>query len=87
MPFAIAALLQDYLEIMDTVLASLLSDMPDKGDMKSSQAGKALTRHGMWLEQVGRLYKRKEDIPIICYSNTIASSSFTSSSLTQRNKT
>ena len=38
MALAIAALLQDYPEIMDAVLASLLSAMPDKGDMKSSQA-------------------------------------------------
>ena len=63
MPFAIAALLQDYPEIMDAVLASLLSAMPDEGDMKSSQAGKALARHGMWLERVGRMYNKKGGYP------------------------
>ena len=63
MPLAIAALLQDYPEIMDAVLASLLSAMPDEGDMKSSQAGKALARHGMWLERVGRMYNKKGGYP------------------------
>ena len=63
MPLAIAALLQDYPEIMDAVLASLLSAMPDEGDMKSSQAGKALVRHGMWLERVGRMYNKKGGYP------------------------
>jgi hypothetical protein len=59
MPLAIAALLQDYPELMDSVLASLLSAMPDEGDMKSSQASNALAGHGMWLERVGKNYNKK----------------------------
>ena len=63
MPFAIAALLQDHPDIMDAILESLLSAMPGEGDMKTSEAKKALAPHGMWLERVGKNYNKKGGYP------------------------
>ena len=58
-PFAIAALLQDHPDI----IASLLSAMPGEGDMKTSEAEKALAPYGMWLERVGNNYNKKGGYP------------------------
>ena len=63
MPIAIAALLQGNPALMGAVLSSLLSAMPNEGDMKTSQAMKALAKHGMRLERVGKKYNKKGGYP------------------------
>jgi len=63
MPIAIAALLQGNPALMDAALSSLLSAMPIEGDMKTSQAMKALAKHGMRLERVGKKYNKKGGYP------------------------
>ena len=63
MPLAIAALLQDNLDRMNAVLVSLLSGMPEIGDMEISHADKALAQHHMYLERVTHEYNKRGGHP------------------------